>query len=90
MRVARDVETVVTNHLLRPLVDHRVYQDLVAVVLTRGTGLTRGRPRGRMFVLGSSLVGRRSSVVTPLSSSVLTVLTSVMEVDWGGSSMVHC
>ena len=89
MRVARDVETVVANHLLCSLVYHRVDQDLVAVVLTRGSGLTRRSGR-RMFVLGTSLVRGRSTVVTPLTSSLLTVLTSVMEVDWGGSSMVHC
>ena len=89
MRVARDVETVVPNHLLCSLVYHRVDQDLVAVVLTRGAGLTR-RSGGRMFVLRTSLVRGRCAVVTPLTSSLLTVLASVMEVDWGGSSMVHC
>ena len=89
--IGHRLQSVVTNHLLRSLVDHRVYQDLVAVVLS--WRLTRGVRRG--FV--RSLVRRGSAVMTPLMSSVFTMLTSVtgkgsplMNVDWGGSPMVHC
>ena len=89
--IAHRLQSVITNHLLRTLVDHRVYQDLVAVVLS--WRLTRGVRRG--FV--RSLVRRGSSMMTPLMSSVFTMLTSVtgqtsslMNVDWGGPPMVHC
>ena len=96
MRVVGNcLQSVVTNHLLRALVDHRVYQDLVAVVLSGGLTRGVGGVVGWRFV--RPLVRRGGSMMTPLTSSVFTMLTSVtgessslMNVDWGGPPMVHC
>ena len=98
MRVAGNVEPVVPDHLLSTLVDHRVYQDFVAVVLTRRAWLTRWSWGRWRLVRSSSLMWRRSPMVrpmvrpmvTPLPSPVFTVLAPLLQVDWGGPAVAHC
>ena len=74
--VARHHGSIVPYLLLSPLVDHRVYQHLVAVVGRRWTS-SRGR-----VVRCRSLVGWRSTsmVLRPASQMVRSTLTVPMVV----------
>lgn len=64
--VARHHRPIVPNLLLGPLVDHRVYQHLVAVVVRRGTS-----SRGRVVRLRSLVRWRSTSMVFRTASQMV-------------------
>ena len=66
VRVARHHRAIIPNLLLGPLVDHGIYQHLVAVVGWRGTS-----SRGRVVRLRSLVRWRSTSMVLRTASQMV-------------------
>ena len=72
VRVARHHRAIIPNLLLSPLVDHGIYQHLVAVVGWRGTSA-----RGRVVRLRSLVRWRSTSMVLGTTSHVVSCTWTV-------------
>ena len=95
VRVARHHRAIIPNLLLGPLVDHGIYQHLVAVVGWRGTSSRRRVVRLRSLVRwrSTSMVLRTASQMVCFTLTISMVVSMVSVVRQRGrlsrSVMVH-
>ena len=95
VRVARHHRAIIPNLLLGPLVDHGIYQHLVAVVGWRGTSSRRRVVRLRSLVRwrSTSMVFRTASYMVRGTLTISMVVSIVSVVRQRGvlsrSIMVH-